>query len=139
MPVVLKPCPFCGAPPILERMGGVGSPYRTIECSNCDCDIGFYPLEDLAVSVWNTRQNWIKTTERKPVTGALCWIVWADVVQSTAYRRVGVGFDCCEGYVWEAAHGEGDSIPDLEVTHWQPMPDAPINEKETSNGNTSNG
>jgi hypothetical protein len=65
------------------------------------------------------------TPENVPQTGALCLIVWADTVQTVAYRRVGLGFACRDGYVWEPAHGEGDCIPDGEVTHWQPLPNPP--------------
>jgi hypothetical protein len=67
--------------------------------------------------------SWIRTSDRMPVTGSLCLIVWAETVQATAYRRFGSGFACEGGYAWDAAHGEGDSIPDVEVTHWTPMPD----------------
>lgn len=69
--------------------------------------------------------EWIKTTDRFPVTGSLCLIVWDNTVQTTAYRRSGLGYNCVDGYVWGAAHGEGDAIPDDEVTHWQPLPAAP--------------
>jgi uncharacterized protein DUF551 len=74
------------------------------------------------------RGEWISVKRRTPVTGALCWIVWAETVQTTAYRRVGLGFACEFGYVWDAAHGEVDSIPDNEVTHWMAVPNPPVGE-----------
>jgi hypothetical protein len=69
--------------------------------------------------------EWISVKDRMPVTGALCLIVYAGVVQSVGYRRMGIGFACEGGYEWEDAHEEGDPIPDYEVTHWMHWPDLP--------------
>ena len=68
---------------------------------------------------------WISTKLRFPPTGSLCLVFWADAVQGVSYRRVGLGFACEDGYVWESCHGESDSIPDHEVTYWQPLPEPP--------------
>ena len=69
--------------------------------------------------------EWIKCSERMPVTGSLSLVVWAGVVQHTAYRRFGRGFACAEGYAWVTADGYGDIIEDAEITHWKPFPDPP--------------
>lgn len=70
-------------------------------------------------------KEWISVKDKLPVTGALCLVVCAGVVQNIAYRRIGIGFACKWGYAWKDALEEWDSIPDNEVTHWQPLPDAP--------------
>ncbi|HWF62968.1 MAG TPA: DUF551 domain-containing protein [Nitrospira sp.] len=73
--------------------------------------------------------TWISVKERKPTTGAPCWIIWSGVVQLVSYRRAGIGFACADGYEWEQAIDIGcDAIPDKEVTHWQYIP-APPEEK----------
>lgn len=69
--------------------------------------------------------GWISVTKKLPATGALSWIVWSGTVQNISYRRVGLGFACADGYAWEPADGEGDSIPDDEVTHWREIPAPP--------------
>jgi Lar family restriction alleviation protein len=51
----LKPCPFCGSPGLLERLGGLQSEYRTAKCSRCPCDLHFYPTEESAIYAWNKR------------------------------------------------------------------------------------
>ena len=51
----LKPCPFCGAAPKIEVLGGAGSSYRTIRCSQCKCDMHFWPTEEMAIAEWNRR------------------------------------------------------------------------------------
>lgn len=67
--------------------------------------------------------EWISA--RKPRTGSLCLIVWAETVQHCAYRRVGKGFACAGGYEWVTASGEGDALPDDEVQFWMYFPDPP--------------
>lgn len=79
-----------------------------------------------ALSLRPADPAWISASERLPVTGSLCWIVWAGTVQTMAYRRFGLGFACADGYAWEDEYGQGDSIPDAEVTHWQPLPAPPL-------------
>lgn len=51
----LKPCPFCGGDPIMEVLGGTKSPYRTIRCQKCKCDMHYQPTEGGAIEAWNTR------------------------------------------------------------------------------------
>ena len=53
----LKPCPFCGASGMLERLGGEGSTHYIAKCSGCRCDLHFYSTREQAVSKWNQRSN----------------------------------------------------------------------------------
>lgn len=69
--------------------------------------------------------GWISVKNRMPVTGSLCLVVCWNTVQHISYRRVGIGFACEHGYAWDMASGEGDSIPDHEVTHWMYLPEPP--------------
>lgn len=55
MDVVLLPCPFCGAPGLLERLGGEGSTHTIARCSKCKCDLSFWPTREKAVEMWNRR------------------------------------------------------------------------------------
>ena len=52
-----KPCPFCGANPKFERLGGPGSTYTIASCSRCKCDLGFYPTVEMAHELWNKRHS----------------------------------------------------------------------------------
>lgn len=53
----LKPCPFCGSPGILERLGGPGSTHHIAKCSKCRCDLHFYPTREQAIEIWNRRAD----------------------------------------------------------------------------------
>ena len=82
-------------------------------------------IEEIRTQVLN-RPKWILTSDCKPLTGAPCWVVYSGTVQQIAYRRVGIGFACSDGYEWESACDlDTDPIPDNEVTHWMPLPEAP--------------
>jgi len=70
--------------------------------------------------------EWISVKDRLPQTGKACWVVYAECVQAIAYRRVGRGFNCSKGYVWETyLDVDSDSMCDEDVTHWMPFPDPP--------------
>ena len=117
------------------------------KCDVCGVKIDFGPDSDVSVcrhvvrfsagpqgpqarlpmnSVINPPAQWISTSARMPLTGASCFIVYAGTVQQIAYKRVGIGFACADGYKWETACDLGCApILDAEVTHWMPMPEPP--------------
>ena len=69
------------------------------------------------------RAQWTDVKDGLPQTGVPCLVVWSGKVQELAYRRTGYGFNCCDGYGWEAPSDLCiDPIPDEEVTHWTPFP-----------------
>lgn len=73
--------------------------------------------------------QWTPITESKPQTGLPVLIVWSGKPQHIAYARMGIGFDCVDGYEWYTAFDVGrDPIPDDQVTHWMPWPIAPPTE-----------
>lgn len=72
--------------------------------------------------------EWIDVKQELPPTGKWCLVVWNGHVQRVAYKRVGHGFACADGYSWESAIAVGDSVmPDEDVTHWMPYPTLRLN------------
>ncbi len=74
---------------------------------------------------------WISVREQLPRTGEPVWVVYSGTVQTVAYKRMGKGFACEDGYEWETATAvDGDdTMPDEFVTHWMPIPAPPISER----------
>jgi hypothetical protein len=67
--------------------------------------------------------TWISAKDNPPTTGMACLVVWSGYVQRVAYRRMGLGFACVDGYEWRNdADVDADPIPDGEVTHYRPWP-----------------
>ena len=53
----LKQCPFCGAAPKMEVLGGQGSTHRVISCTKCKCDLHWQPTEEMSIAKWNQRAS----------------------------------------------------------------------------------
>lgn len=56
--MILKPCPFCGAPADVEYWYGGGSRKRMVSCSNSSCFVAPQvtgSTQVQAIERWNTR------------------------------------------------------------------------------------
>jgi hypothetical protein len=53
----LLACPFCGAHGMLAETNGAGhETYYTVLCAgDCECDVGYFPIEHEARAAWNMR------------------------------------------------------------------------------------
>jgi len=54
----MRNCPFCGAPPQIEKWHGGGPMYRLVSCSNEYCHVGpgvCGSTVGRALKAWNTR------------------------------------------------------------------------------------
>ena len=58
----LKPCPFCGADAIVEKVGGYPHGYD-VHCINddCHCSLVYHETHHHAVKAWNTRTHNIQS------------------------------------------------------------------------------
>lgn len=58
----LKPCPFCGADAIIEKVGGYPHGYD-VHCINddCHCSLIYHETPHTAVKAWNTRTHNIQS------------------------------------------------------------------------------
>lgn len=58
----LKPCPFCGADAIVEKVGGYPHGYD-VHCINddCHCSLIYHETHHHAVKAWNTRTHNIQS------------------------------------------------------------------------------
>ncbi len=54
---IIKPCPFCGSDPALDRQGS----YWYIRCQKMICDVRpsshLHPAKYLAIQAWNKRKE----------------------------------------------------------------------------------
>jgi hypothetical protein len=77
----MKPCPFCGATPFMEKFSGLWN----VRCRNRGCitpNTTWRRKVD-AVLAWNTRTNDIEVTPKKPSKNTLCGILIKLEIENT--------------------------------------------------------
>lgn len=148
----LKPCPFCGSPPVLRKMveeypadadhpAGEYEAWFHIACDQCGFDLGD-EYRSGAIAAWNRRaslrevearkpQEWVSVDERMPEPGTEC-IVWCrEVVPGFGpYAKIDTWDEQREAPVgWSSVTvpiGFGWNDSDYEdVTHWRALPPPP--------------
>lgn len=124
----IKNCPFCNAEMVDLRI--CAAPYHgkekvAVHCLNCACYGKPETTEEAAISAWNTRPDgWISTRDESPE-------FQKDVLILVRGEIVTIGFFGEKDLWYENALNSFKDEPILmAVTHWMPLPCAPLKEKE---------
>lgn len=119
----LKPCPFCGHPPI------EWSPTGLIKCLYSGCSSN---PESYSRQGWNTRADgWISVHDKKPKYGAPVILSVNDVVQDITYNLDG-SYESLDWFEPYSSVGAYDDLKGISffVTHdinvkWMQLPNPP--------------
>lgn len=111
----LKPCPFCGDDMQLTIGWEKPSTYWG-ECQSCDTQGPSCENPEDAFTAWNTRSSW-QPIETAPKDGTWVLICTKDDVFEAAWVKGLNDEDYCWRFVDFSPHNP---------THWQPLPDPPV-------------
>ena len=132
----MKPCPFCGGEPYLERNHRnfvKGEPTRValVRCTQCEAKSGKFDLriydpttaKTLAIEAWNRRADepsgWIRCEERSPEPLEKVWLF------SSRYQSMLIGMRGLQNpnHVFV---DDGIDLQLSDISHWMPKPDPPV-------------
>jgi Lar family restriction alleviation protein len=140
----LRHCPFCGSSDV--KVSEITSDSFKVVCQKCCCRTGINHISaEQAIAAWNRRASgWISVKDEKPKNHKAVNVVWVnhepapyyaytkDVPQSgTAHYykpkdRWYWDSPFCDDYLDEYGDSMTDRVDkDVEITHWQPLPDPP--------------
>jgi hypothetical protein len=102
----LLACPFCGAGGMLAETNGAGhETYYTVLCAGeCECDVGYFPIEHEARAAWNKRA----APEPRGIREAL-------QSAADALRNMGCAFDADEAEEALRATPPPSAVPALRA------------------------